>query len=311
MMSIPSKAPAVNDVIGPAVATDLGIAKFNGTSGRKLSSSTVKIDSNDNLEAPGFVDLKNQVAAPASPAAGFRRLYVDPRELCLLVKDSAGRLWGIEYNPLYVCEEMDDFIFASTETGEAGNRGWSFTNGSLTSNVGVSNHPGILLRTSGTTISQVASFYPGSAGNIGRVLMEQFDMIRWIIRAPATNTDHIVRIGICLDSTANPSTNGVYFERLAADTNWFRVVRNGATQTRQDTGIAYDTSWINLMIRRAANGTSMEFWINNALNGTISDANIPAGGTGMLQFLQIIPTTTTARTIEVDLFHFKSMPVTR
>jgi hypothetical protein len=202
----------------------------------------------------------------------------------------------------------DEFMCSSTETGEVGLHGWSFTNGSVQNANAEANHPGIATRRCGTTSGQVASFYPAGAGTTTRFLYSEWKEITFIICPVATNTDHAVRVGLTSDATSNTPTNGVYFERLAGDTTWYRVTRAASTQTRTSTGVAYDASWINL--RCVKNGAQVDFYVNGALNGS-NTTNIPADATALLPFVQVIPNSTTARDVKLDYIKFSLSEPTR
>jgi hypothetical protein len=202
----------------------------------------------------------------------------------------------------------DEFMCSSTETGEVGLHGWSFTNGSVQNANAEANHPGIATRRCGTTSGQVASFYPAGAGTTTRFLYSEWKEITFIICPVATNTDHTVRVGLTSDATSNTPANGVYFERLNTDTNWFRVTRAASSQQRVDTGVAYAASWINLRLTK--NGSQVDFYVNDALNGS-NTTNIPAAATALLPFVQIIPSSTTARDVKLDYIKFSLSEPTR
>jgi hypothetical protein len=91
------------------------------------------------------------------------------------------------------------------------------------------------------------------------------------------NADH--RIGFGTQGTNFPDNDGVYFEHLNADANWFAVCRSGAAQTRTDTGVAWvnqgylNGSWTKFRIVWT-HGTDVKFYINGVLVATIS-TNIP------------------------------------
>src|SRR4029453_15895174 len=54
------------------------------------------------------------------------------------------------------------------------------------------------------------------------------------------------------DGTA---TDAAYLEKLATDTNWFFVTRGASVETRTPTGLAADTNWHKVRIRRIDAGT--------------------------------------------------------
>lgn len=206
------------------------------------------------------------------------------------------------YDPYQAFVLEDHFLAASTETGEVGSLGWSFTNGSVAANNAAAGALGTVRRTSGTTANQVASLYLGAAANATRHRMDQWLSLFWRVAAVATNADHIVRVGLADDLGANPPANGVYLERLAADANWFSVTRVGGVQTRKDTGVAFDANWRKWEIRKS--GTDVLFLADGAVRTTHSAAeNPPGAAVGLAPGVSLVPTTTTARSLDID--HFK------
>jgi len=122
-----------------------------------------------------------------------------------------------------------------------------------------------------------------------------------------TGTVTDLRFGFIGTATAaNPPTDGIYFEKLAADTNWFLVCRkDGAppTQTRVDTGVAANNAFEGreLFRLRRVDATTIGATVGSGSEVT-STTNIPtanqanldpfmglvtgggAGGTGIFTF---------------------------
>lgn len=195
----------------------------------------------------------------------------------------------------------DDFLFASTETGEIGDLGWSFTNGTWNLVNSVSDHPGICRRTSTAVTSTVASSYPGGGAGTSNMLFEQLDQISWVIRVPTTVANMDIRIGLANDFSANPPVNGAYFEKLSADTNWFGVGRVSSVETRTDTGVAATAdAWINLKLRRVSD-TVLGFTVNNGTEILVA-GNMPIRSIVLLPGFQIVPTSPNARSVDTDFF---------
>lgn len=200
---------------------------------------------------------------------------------------------------------FDDFIQGSTETGEAGYAGWSFTNGSITALAATtfSGSMGAFRRASGTTANQVASFYPLNAGTNTTVLTEHCVEFKLRGRASTTGTDHTVQLGLTSDLTTITPANGFYFERAAASGTWAAVTRRASSERRIDTGITYqnsaDPDTFRIFIKDLNN---VQFYINDVLvaNETNVSNTIPLAGIAVLPGFTITPTTTTARNFDVD-----------
>lgn len=213
-------------------------------------------------------------------------------------------------SPLAQTIIVDDFLFASTETGEIGELGWSFTNGSANL-IGAPEaaHPGAIARASTAVADAVASLYSGGGGTAVAMRYDQLSEMTWIIKPATAGADFTLRFGLFSDVTANPPTNGAYFERLAADTNWFGVGRAAATQTRADTTVALAADWVKLRMRRVSD-TVVAFSVNGGADVLVS-SNAPLAANTMVFGCQIIPTTANARTVNIDFFSMKLMAQAR
>lgn len=188
----------------------------------------------------------------------------------------------------------EEFLGGTQAQGQLGELGWFFTNGAMTSPTAVAGHPGVVRRTSGTTINQVATL--GLSGATKSFLPDITDWT-WIVR-PVDVTDVTTRIGLIDANTSDPPANGVYLERLTADTNWFLVTRAAATQTRVDTGVAYSATWLKAAFVNA-NGT-----VSVSINGGApisSNTNLPTT-TSLMPLAQIIPALASARSMDFDHF---------
>lgn len=205
-------------------------------------------------------------------------------------------------NPLAQTVIVDEFTVSSTETGENGELGWSFTNGSFNLIGPETNHPGICRRASSASSGAVASTYTGGGGVTVVVTMEQVDEVTWVIRPVTADTDFDLRFGMFSDMTANPPAAGSYFEKLAADTNWFGVGRLASVQTRVTTGVAFAASWFKLKLRRVS-ASVVAFSVNGGAEVQVTTNN--PSTTGMAFGFQIIPGSANARSVDVDFFSMK------
>jgi hypothetical protein len=195
---------------------------------------------------------------------------------------------------------VDEFEFASTETGEIGEMGWGFTNGTFNLVNPESGHPGTCRRASTAVAATVASVFPGGGGATPTHRFDQIDEQTWIIKPVTADTDYDLRFGWSSDFTSATASNGVYFEKLAADTNWFGVSRTSGSQTRTDLGVAFAASWFKLRMRRI-DASTVGFSINGGSETTIA-ATIPPGSNVLLFGFHIIPQSANARSVDVDWY---------
>lgn len=151
----------------------------------------------------------------------------------------------------------DDFLTGQLTDGTIGAFGWNLNQvDSLTVLNTALNHPGIRrLDTSASATTNTTLFHAN-----GVAPGESFEC-EYIFRLNQADTDTMCRIGLA-DSIADPPTNGIYLEKLYANTNWFVVCR-ATTQTKTDTGIAVTAgSWVRLLIRKH-NNESIGFSLND------------------------------------------------
>jgi hypothetical protein len=207
-------------------------------------------------------------------------------------------------SPLAQTILVDDFLFASTESGEIGELGWGFTNG--TANLAGSpetDHPGIIARASTATGGVVASMFTGGGGASVAMNYGSLSEMTWIVKPTTAGGDFDLRFGLLSDLTSATPTNGAYFEKLAADTNWFGVGRVSGTETRVDTGVAQTAAWFKLRMRRIS-ASVLGFSVNGGTEVLVS-SNTPIASNSMVFGFHIIPTTANARTVNVDFFSMK------
>jgi hypothetical protein len=204
---------------------------------------------------------------------------------------------------------LDDFIFQSTESGELGTTGWSFTNGTLAAQANEQNHPGIVLRSCANTNNQIASLYPASAGTSTVFRFDEFDRLTWIVSPTAVNADFDVHIGIFTSANDDTPTNGVYIQRLRTDTSWFGVSRQNNSQTRTAALSAFTANqWYRFCVRRISD-TSVGFSVNNGAEVTLN-TNIPAAASALTFGIQIV-SGGAIRGLKLDFFSLRLLPITR
>ena len=204
---------------------------------------------------------------------------------------------------------VDDFCFGSTESGEMGGLGWGFTNGAFNLVNPEANHPGMAERASTAVAGVVASTFSGGGGTTVVHQFGQFDEQTWVVKPKTADTDFDIRVGLASDLTANPPTNGVYFEKLAADTNWFAVARISGVQTRTDLGVAFAADWIKVKIRRI--DASTVGFTANALAEIQIATNVPLATNTVAFGFQVIPGSANARSLYIDFFSQRFVAQTR
>ena len=187
----------------------------------------------------------------------------------------------------------------------AGDLGWKI-NGTNSNIHSESGHPGISRITTTATTNNVAALSLIPSRQLF-VASDTFDAT-FIIRL--NNSTCGSKVGFSFNTTQAeefPSAEGIYFEKLIADSNWFVVTRTSATQTRTDTTIAVSTNFIKFRIRRI-DASTIGFTVND---GTEIEhtTNIP---TGALHAQVPIETgAAAAKTIDIDFFQMAITGLTR
>ena len=97
-------------------------------------------------------------------------------------------------------------------------------------------------------------------------------------------------------TTSDPPTSGIYFERLAGDTQWFCVSRSASTQTRSTAVASSDTNWHRFRLRRV-DGSTIGCSIDGGTEQT-NTTNIPSVATKMV--MQEKTTAAAAKSLDID-----------
>lgn len=212
-------------------------------------------------------------------------------------------------NPLTPPFVYDDFQTASTESGENGQLNWGHTNGTFNLANPDANHPGICRRTSTAVADVIASTFPGGGGTSVVLRFDQIDEQIWIIKPGSTDADYDLRLGFMVDLTSAPPSSGFYFERLAADANWYGVTRHSAAQTRTAALAPFAADWIKLKLRRI-DAATVGFSVNNGAEVTLTTP-IPTAGSFHAFGFHIIPRSANARSLDIDFYSHRLLAQTR
>jgi len=203
---------------------------------------------------------------------------------------SSAPIAGYFYDREVVIQE--EFLSGSTSSATSGSIGWQLVGGTTTLGGGVVDHPGFLRRDTSAVISTLTSLnhFTGTA----TAWNQNIYLVRWIVRPNNIDANTTLRIGSFSSFLANPPSDGVYFEKLDADTNWFFVTRAGGVQTRTNTGVAVVADWTELTVQR--NSTSAWGSINKSVVATHT-TNLSLNGHAVTQ---IINSVAASKTLDHD-----------
>lgn len=196
-----------------------------------------------------------------------------------------------------------DHFPTATSSNTVGQLGWNKGGtGSHASSFGVTaaDHPGILRIDTGATISSV-SYMRGAATTGGSFLAAaNFEML-WVFRLNTNDSDTAMRFGFGADGAANPPTNGVYVEKLLADTQWFGVTRASGSENRTAALASCDTNWHKVRIRRR-DASTIAFSIDDGTELT-QTATIPSAA--LTPFAHITNGAGASKTLDFDFFSLR------
>lgn len=195
---------------------------------------------------------------------------------------------------------QEDFLTGTDEGGEFGIGGWQFLAGSTVAyRDGEASHPGIVRVSTGAVSGTTSAFYTRTTtGNTEPFNANDIFDITFIVRLNTNDANTLVRVGLTSSISASPPTNGIYLEKLDADTNWFLVTRTGGVQTRTDSGVAVGTGWLKVRIRRK-DASTVAFTLNDGAEQEQS-TNLPT--TAIKPYVHIINSAAADKTIDVDYF---------
>jgi hypothetical protein len=195
----------------------------------------------------------------------------------------------------------ESFGSSGASTNQIGTYGWGLPSGTITSSIAPpTGRFGITRLSTAATIAANATirFQTSSSGPF-LPTAGQWDAA-WEARISSTvDAQTTTRLGLGADASASPPNDGIYFERLLTDTNWFAVCRASSTQTRTDMGIAASTSWPGAFKFRRVSDTVIAFSIGAGTEQTISN-NVPT--TNLNPFAQIVTGDAVAKSLDLDSF---------
>lgn len=167
------------------------------------------------------------------------------------------QIGGPRFDPITTHFMSDDFVGGGV--AQIGDLGWSLLQGTLTTFTSPPiTNPGVVRLGTVATTGQNGELTPREEAYYDFDSM--FDMIA-IMRPEDVDSNARYRWGLFENLLGN-HTEGAYFEKEFADTNWHVVTMAASSVTRVDTGVAVVSQYDRFRIRRIDN-SSIGFRINN------------------------------------------------
>ena len=174
---------------------------------------------------------------------------------------AAGPVPALDCNYRTVVCLVDEFWGGAAVSGSIGESGWNTNGGSITQGGGATNEPGLYTLATGGSSGTTATIY--TQGSASVFTPGSWDLI-WRVILGTNDANTTVHVGMQDSVTTVTPTNGSYFQKLDADTNWFCVTRAAGSETRTDSGVAVSTSAIVFRQVRTAS-SRVAFFINDVL----------------------------------------------
>jgi hypothetical protein len=187
------------------------------------------------------------------------------------------------FNPQSMAFYYDDFMdLQATVLGR-----WNTTSGTLTNRAAEASHPGIFRRLANNQSTWMFTPSVTSSSNGFLLPADTFDL-HFFIRVNNDDSNVTYRIGLYggtnASSSAQPS-DGIYFEKLTTDTDWFGVCRAASSQTRSTSpGAVSAAAWARLRIRRI-DASTIGFTIDGGTEQTVT-TNVPTASMLLCMFMQ-------------------------
>lgn len=192
---------------------------------------------------------------------------------------------------------QDDFMFGIGTSGNIG-YGWGFANGSISYIQSEAGGRIGLLRRDTTAVSGTLARTDLNINTASFIDPASNHSMIHVVRVNNADADTQVRLGAYAATFSNPPANGIFFEKLFADTNWFCITRNGGVQTRVDSGIAVDTNFHAFAYTR--NSSGVQFQIDNVNVCGVINTNLTT--TFLDPATQLLNNVAASKTMDADYF---------
>lgn len=200
---------------------------------------------------------------------------------------------------------QDDFLSGTTSGGNVGELGFTISGGTATIQASAANRLGVIRRDTSAVINTATTMplYASSSAIDPSLSHSVF----WIARVNTNDANTQLKIGSQNSAFSLAPGEGIYFEKLDPDTNWFCVTRAGGVQTRTDSTVAVSTNFDTFFYQRNSSGVT--FKINNADVCGTHTTNIPTAFINPSVSIQ--NSAAAAKTVDIDYFEFILTGLTR
>lgn len=195
----------------------------------------------------------------------------------------------------------DDFIVNATGFGELGWNNTGSNSWGSASVTDVAGRPGVVQKSTGATINSIS--YMSLRGSTSSSFQPMngsmnFDLT-WMVRLNTNDAATLAQLGLNSNPATGVPVDGIYIEKLAADTSWFGVTRAASTQTRTAALATVTTNFVKFRLRRL-DANTIGFTVDNGAEVTAT-TNVPTAA--LHPFLLIFNSAAANKTVDIDYFH--------
>jgi hypothetical protein len=205
--------------------------------------------------------------------------------------------------PNSIVQISDDFLHSLFATGTAGQLNWVTLNSIQQQDTTDPNHPGVWSIGNAESSDDAIELATNKVFLVGGGEINYSTTLQLSALSDLTNT-YILYVGMTnelLNATITALSDGIYFSynNLVNSGNWVLNCMSSTVLTSVNTSTPATTSYVALAMVIAADGSSVDFYIDNVLQGSIS-TNIPTTGIIPMYYDQFVAGV--LPNINIDLF---------
>lgn len=314
------------DVTGQASSIDGEITLFSGTTGKVIKRATgtgvvhatAGVFSTSSVvlttEVTGTLPIANGGTGQTTANTAFNALAPSQTGNSgkFLTTNGTNTSWGTAgtIDPFSTMDIVDHFVTTGSATERVGSLGWALdvtgTASSSTPIDGEDRRPGIFRINAGTAATGRACIHLGNPGGLNSFKPNTTgQVITWKSRVRVTGAVLTFEMFVAglgdVTAAVGDQTNGIYFQVLQTDLNWFLVSANGGTRTRLNTGTLFVSGvWHDFEFSYDFGAATITGKMDGVSFGTIT-TNLPANPIGPLYKADGI-TAGTAVNCDIDIF---------
>jgi hypothetical protein len=272
------------NVTGPGSSVNNHIAVFNGVTGKIIKDGGFTIAQIAPLTTKGDIYGFSTVPARIPVGANGQSLVANSAQpLGVEWQDITNTPNAVNFNPGKLLTLVDDFICSYNGVAQDlsptiyGQLNWDTFGGQWSAVNGTAANPGLLTPTNGAFASIALDNFNNSNSVQPASGAISATFVLNLVTLSAVANRYTINIGF--GQSAGFTGNGISFQYAdnVNSGNWqIKCTKSGVGTTTTNTSIAATTGYHSYTISINAAGTSVSFYIDGVLAGTIATANVPS-----------------------------------